>query len=317
MTKTTAQFVGIDVSKQRLDVGFYPAGRHWEEQYDEAGILRLTKQLSEQPVELIVVEATGGLQIPLVASLAAASLPVVVVNPRQVRDFAKALGQLAKTDRIDALVLARFAEAVRPELRPVRDELSQHLAALMARRRQLIEMLVAEKNRLHSALKSLRQPIKTHIAWLQRQLKQIDSDLDSAIRASAHWRTQEDIIRSVPGAGQGLARTLIIDLPELGQLNRRQISALVGLAPYNKDSGNVRGRRAIWGGRAHVRAALYMAALSASRCNPVIRPFYQRLRQQGKPFKVAITACMRKLLVTINTMVKNQTPWQVVATDQA
>ncbi len=317
MTKGTAQFVGIDVSKQHLDVGFYPAGRHWEEQYDEAGILRLTKQLSEQPVELIVVEATGGLQIPLVASLVAASLPVVVVNPRQVRDFAKALGQLAKTDRLDALVLARFAEAVRPELRPVRDELSQHLAALMARRRQLMEMLVAEKNRLHSALKPLRKPIKTHIAWLQRQLKQIDSDLDSAIRASAHWRTQEDIIRSVPGAGQGLARTLIIDLPELGQLNRRQISALVGLAPYNKDSGHSRGRRAIWGGRAHVRAALYMAALSASRCNPVIRPFYQRLRQQGKPFKVAITACMRKLLVTINTMVKNQTPWQAVAADQA
>ena len=310
--KTTSQFVGIDISKQRLDVGVYPDGQHWEEANDEAGMIRITKQLSQLKPQLIVVEATGGLQQPLVASLAAASLPVVVVNPRQVRDFAKALGQLAKTDRIDALVLARFAEAVRPELRQLRDEQAQHLSALLARRRQLMEMLIAEKNRLHSALKALRKPIKTHITWLQRQLEQIDSDLDSAIRASKHWRTQEDIIRSVPGAGQGLARTLIIDLPELGQLNRRQISALVGLAPYNKDSGRVCGKRAIWGGRAAVRSALYMATLTATRCNPVIRDFYQRLRNQGKPFKVAITACMRKLLVTLNTMVKNQTPWQYV-----
>ena len=310
--KTTSQFVGIDISKQRLDVGVYPDGQHWEEANDEAGMIRITKQLSQLKPQLIVVEATGGLQQPLVASLAAASLPVVVVNPRQVRDFAKALGQLAKTDRIDAWVLARFAEAVRPELRQLRDEQAQHLSALLARRRQLMEMLIAEKNRLHSALKPLRKPIKTHITWLQHQLKDIDTDLDEAIRASKHWRTQEDIIRSVPGAGQGLARTLIIDLPELGQLNRRQISALVGLAPYSKDSGRVCGKRAIWGGRAAVRSALYMAALTATRCNPVIRDFYQRLRHQGKPFKVAITACMRKLLVTLNTMVKNQTPWQYV-----
>lgn len=303
-------YVGIDLSKDELDVGLYPTEQTWNEMHDEAGIIRLVERLSQLSPQLIVVEATGGLQVPLVASLAAASLPVVVVNPRQVRDFAKALGQLAKTDRIDALVLARFAEAVRPELRELRSDQAQQLAALLSRRRQLIEMLIAEKNRLSCAVKSVRKHIKTHITWLQRQLKQVDRDLDGAIRASEHWRAQDDIIRSVPGAGQGLSHTLIAHLPELGQLNRHQISALAGLAPYNHDSGNHRGKRAIWGGRAQVRSALYMAALTATRCNPVIRAFYQRLRADGKPFKVAITACMRKLLVIINTMIKNQTSWQ-------
>lgn len=310
MTTHTARFVGIDISKHQLDVGLYPSEQTWNEVHDEAGVIRVIERLSHLSPQLIVVEATGGLQVPLVAALAAASLPVVVVNPRQVRDFAKALGQRAKTDRIDAVVLARFAEAVRPELRDFRSDHAQQLAALLSRRRQLIEMLIAEKNRLSCAVKSVRKHIKTHITWLQRQLKQIDRDLDGAIRASEHWCTQDDIIRSVPGAGQGLSRTLIAHLPELGQLNRRQISALAGLAPYNQDSGNHRGKRAIWGGRAQVRSALYMAALTATRCNPVISAFYLRLRAEGKPFKVAITACMRKLLVIINTMIKNQTTWQ-------
>lgn len=310
MTTTSSIFIGIDVSKHQLDVGTYPAVRTLTEAYDEAGVLRVVEHLSSLTPQLIVVEATGGLQVPLVASLAAASLPVVVVNPRQVRDFAKALGQLAKTDRIDAQVLARFAEAVRPELRELRSDQAQHLAALLSRRRQLIEMLIAEKNRLSCAVKSVRKHITTHITWLQRQLKQVDRDLDGAIRASEHWRAQDDIIRSVPGAGPGLARTLIVHLPELGQLNRQQISALAGLAPFNQDSGHHRGKRAIWGGRAQVRSALYMAALTATRCNPVMRVFYQRLRAEGKPFKVAITACMRKLLVIINTMIRNQTSWQ-------
>lgn len=309
----TENFVGIDISKQQLDLALYPSERGWSEIHDEAGIIRVVEQLTQHNPRLIVVEATGGLQIPLVASLAAASLPVVVVNPRQVRDFAKALGQLAKTDRIDAWILARFAEAVRPELREFRSEHAQQLAALLSRRRQLIDMLTAEKNRLSCAMKSVRKHIKTHITWLERQLKQLDRDLDGAIRASEHWRTQDDIIRSVPGAGHGLSRTLIAHLPELGQLNRRQISALAGLAPYNHDSGNHRGKRAIWGGRAQVRSALYMAALTATRCNPVIRVFYLRLRADGKPFKVAITACMRKLLVIINTMIRNQTTWQSVS----
>ena len=309
--KTHAEtFVGIDLSKDELEIGLYPTEQTWNEIHDEAGIIRLVERLTQLSPQLIVVEATGGLQVPLVASLAAANLPVVVVNPRQVRDFAKALGQLAKTDRIDAAVLARFAEAVRPELRELRSDQAQQLAALLSRRRQLIEMLIAEKNRLSCAVKSVRKHIKTHITWLQRQLKQVDRDLDGAIRASEHWRTQDDIIRSVPGAGQGLSHTLIAHLPELGQLNRRQISALAGLAPYNRDSGQHRGKRTIWGGRAQVRSALYMAALTATRCNPVIRAFYLRLRADGKPFKVAITACMRKLLVIINTMIRNQTPWQ-------
>jgi transposase len=313
MTNTTDTFIGIDLSKHQLDVGQYPSEQTWSEVHDEAGMLRTVKRLSTLSPQLIVVEATGGLQVPLVAALAAASLPVVVVNPRQVRDFARALGQLAKTDRIDALVLARFAEAVRPELRELRSEQAQHLAALLSRRRQLIEMLIAEKNRLTSATKTVRKHIKTHIAWLEHQLKQIDHDLDSAIQASEHWRVQDDIIRSVPGAGPVLARTLIVHLPELGLLNRHQISALAGLAPFNRDSGKHRGRRAIWGGRAQVRSALYMAALTAMRCNPVIRPFYQRLRAEGKPYKVAMTACMRKLLVIINTMIRDQTTWQVTS----
>lgn len=312
MTKKTDNFVGIDLSKQRLDIAVYPSGQSWNEIHDEAGILRVVKQLTQLEPQLIVLEATGGLQIPLVASLAAASLPVVVINPRQVRDFARALGQLAKTDGIDAEVLARFAEAVRPELRALRSEHAQQLAALLSRRRQLIDMLIAEKNRLSCAVKSVRKDIKSHISWLQRQLKQLDRDLDGAIRSSEHWRTKDDIIRSVPGAGQGLSRTLIAHLPELGELNRREISALAGLAPYSRDSGNHRGKRAIWGGRVQVRSALYMAALTATRCNPVIRKFYQRLLVGGKPFKVAITACMRKLLVIINTMIRNNTTWQCV-----
>jgi transposase len=312
MTISTENFIGIDLSKHQLDVALWPSEQSWTEVHDEAGIIRIVDRLTQGSPQLIVVEATGGLQLPLVASLAAASLPVVVVNPRQVRDFAKALGQLAKTDRIDAMVLARFAEAVRPELRDFRSDTAQQLAALLSRRRQLIDMLIAEKNRLACAVKSVRKHIKTHISWLQRQLKQVDRDLDGAIRASEHWRTQDDIIRSVPGAGQGLSRTLIAHLPELGQLNRRQISALAGLAPYSHDSGNHRGKRAIWGGRGQVRSALYMAALTATRCNPVIREFYLRLRADGKPFKVAITACMRKLLVIINTMIRNQTTWQGV-----
>lgn len=305
-------FIGIDVSKTRLDMAVHPSGIRESVPNEPAAIQALVERVRGMQPVVIVLEATGGLERPVVRALAAAELPVVVVNPRQVRDFAKATGKLAKTDQIDADVLARFGEAVRPALRPLPDETMEELRAVIARRRQLVEMITAERNRISTALKAVRKRIEAHIRWLEAELDRVDSELDQSIRQSPIWREQEDLLKSVPGIGPIVSRTLLAELPELGRLNRKQIAALVGVAPLNWDSGTLRGRRAIWGGRATVRAALYMAALVASRHNPVIRDFYRRLRAGGKVPKVALVACMRKLLTILNAMIKHQSRWSPV-----
>ena len=307
--EVSSNFVGIDVSKERLDVAMRPSGERESVTNDKAGIEALVKRLGGIQPTLIVLEATGGVERSVTRALASAELPVVVVNPRQVRDFAKATGQLAKTDAIDAIVLARFAEAVRPVLRPLPDEVTLELRALIARRRQITEMMVAERNRLNRASKSVTKRIDAHIRWLQAELQRADKDLDQSIRQSPIWQENQDLLRSVPSIGPVTSRTLLAELPELGQLNRKQIAALVGIAPLNWDSGTLRGRRAIWGGRASVRAVLYMAALVASRHNTVMRVFYKRLRDAGKAPKVALVACMRKLLTILNSMIKHKTRW--------
>lgn len=303
-------YVGIDVSKASLDVAVRPTDERWRAANDEGGIERISSRLGELQPVLIVLEATGGLEVPLASALACAKQPVAVVNPRQVRDFARATGKLAKTDLLDAQVLAHFAEAVHPEPRPVPDERLQALSALLGRRRQVTEMLVAEKNRLHSARGGVRERIEEHIAWLQKELDSLDQDLNCSIRALPLWREQDDLLRSVPGVGRATSLTLLAELPELGKLDRKQIAALVGVAPLNRDSGILRGRRTIWGGRSQVRSALYMAALVATRHNPVIAAFYQRLCGAGKEKKVALVACMHKLLTILNAVIKHRTPWR-------
>jgi transposase len=307
--EVTPIFVGIDVSKARLDVAIRPTGERESVANDKAGIKDLVKRLAKIQPALIVLEATGGLERPVTHALAGADLPVVVVNPRQVRDFAKATGQLAKTDSIDADVLARFAEAVRPALRPLPDAVTLELRALTARRRQIIEMIGAERNRLATASKAVRKRIDAHIGWLEQELERADKDLDRSIQHSPIWKENEDLLLSVPGIGPVTSHTLLAELPELGELDRKQISALAGLAPFNRDSGSLKGRRSIWGGRAPVRSALYMATLVATRRNSVIRDFYKRLRAKGKVFKVALVACMRKLLTILNSMIKHKTRW--------
>jgi len=301
-------FVGIDVSKAQLDVAQRPAGR-FTVPNTEAGLTQLLAHLAAEPPTLIVLEATGGVELPLTGALAAAGLPVVVVNPRQIRDFAKATGQLAKTDALDAQVLAHFADVVRPEPRPLPDAQTQELAALVTRRRQLIDMLTAEKNRLASARLVVRKQLRAHITWLERALDQADRDLAEVLRQSPIWREKDELLRSVPGIGPVLATTLLANLPELGTLTHKQIAALVGVAPLNRESGTLRGTRTVWGGRAQVRAALYMAAIVAARFNPVIRAFYQRLCAAGKAKKVALVACMRKLLIIVNAMLKHRRSW--------
>jgi transposase len=301
-------YVGIDVSKARLDVAVEPAGEHLEFANEPAGIAALVARMREIDPKLVVLEASGGYEAAVTASLAEV-VPVAVVNPRQVREFAKATGTLAKTDRLDARMLARFGEAIRPEVRPLPDENAQELSALLARRRQLLDMITAESNRLALAPKRLRDSIKAHIKWMRHQLGAVDHDLDQWIRSSPVWREKDDLLRTTPGVGPVLARTLLGDLPELGTLSRRQIAALVGLAPFACDSGKFHGRRMIRGGRSHVRSTLYMATLTAIRHNTVIRTFYERLRHGGKPFKVSITAAMRKLLTILNAMVANRRPW--------
>lgn len=302
--------VGIDVSKATLDVAVRPTGQYWPVPHTDAGVHDLVVQLTRLRPSLVVLEATGGLETHLTGALAGAGLAVVVVNPRQVRDFAKATGKLAKTDAIDAHVLAHFAEAVHPTPRPLPDAQTRAIAALMARRRQLVAMLVAEKNRLRSASAPLRRRIQPHIVWLQRELKDLDKDLSDTLRQSPLWREQDQLLQSVPGVGPVLSLTLLAQLPELGTLNRKQIAALVGVAPLNRDSGTLRGKRTVWGGRATVRAALYMGALVATRWNSTLRIFYQRLCDKGKPKKVALTACMHKLLTILNAILKHRTPWQ-------
>ena len=304
-----ARFVGIDVSKAQLDVAVRPTGKRWTLPYDQTGIEGLIPQIVDLEPALVLLEATGGLELPLVAALAAAALPVVVVNPRQVRDFAKATGTLAKTDTLDAGVLAHFADAVRPEVRTLKDAETQVLNSLTARRHQVMTMLVSEKNRLGTAIGAVSPRIEAHIACLEQELSDLDKGLRQTLRRSPVWREKDDLLRTVPGVGEQISLTLLANLPGLGTLNRRQIAALVGVAPYNRDSGTLRGKRAVWGGRSRVRAVLYMGALVASRHNPAIRDFYQRLLAVGKPKKVALVASMRKLLVILNGMLKHGSPW--------
>ena len=303
-------YVGIDVAKAQVDVAVRPTGQRWVVSYDESGVGELVAQLEDLDPALVLLEASGGLELPLVAALAAAALPVVVVNPRQVRDFARATGTLAKTDALDAAVLAHFADVIRPSVRPLRDAEAQVLNSLTARRHQVMTMLVSEKNRLGTATIAVRPRIEAHIAWLEQELDDLDEGLRQTLRQSPVWREKDDLLRTVPGVGEQLSLTLLAHLPELGTLDRREIAALVGVAPFNRDSGTLRGKRTVWGGRARVRAALYMGALVASRFNPFIRDFYQRLLAHGKPKKVALVACMRKLLVILNSMLKHRSPWR-------
>ena len=287
-----------------------PSGQAQRFDNDSHGIAQLVRHLAGLQPKGIVVEATGSLELPLATQLALAGLTVAIVNPRQVRDFAKALGRLAKTDAIDALVLAHFAQAVRPPARPLPDPQTRELRAIADRRRQLVEMLTTEGNRRRTAPEVIRPQLDEHIRWLKAKIDDIDKDLQDLISSSPIWREREQLLRSVPGIGPTLTANLLARLPELGYLNRGQIASLVGVAPLNRDSGTFRGQRKIWGGRSDVRSGLYMAALVASRFNPVIRDFYQRLCNTGKPKKVALAACMRKLLIILNSLLKSGQPWQ-------
>ncbi len=308
-----SNYVGIDVAKAWVDVAVQPTGRAGRVNYEDDAVAALVAQLQKMEPAAVILESIGGLETSLVAALATAALPVAVVNPRQVRDFAKSTGQLAKTDRLYAQILAHFGEEVRPPIRPLRDADTQALAALVARRRQVLTMLTAEKNRLSRAVAEVHPYIRDHIAWLEQERNNLDVDPSAHIRQSPVWREKDDLLRSVPGVGWQVSVTLLANLPELGTLSRNQIAALVGLAPFSRDSGTHRGRRTVWGGRAAVRATLYMGALVATRCNPIIREFYQRLLAAGKPKKLALTACMRKLLTILNSMVKNDEHWDPTA----
>lgn len=303
-------FVGIDVSKHQLDVAVRPSGERWSTPNAPETFEAFIQRVKALSPTLIVLEATGGLEATVVAELTQAGLAVAVVNPKRVREFARASGQFAKTDQLDAHVLAHFAEAIRPPVRPLPTADSDRLAALVTRRRQVIDMLTAERNRQHTAPGAMRERIARHIAWLAEELQTLDDELRQFIDQHPTWHATDDLLQSAPGVGPVTAMTLVADLPELGHLDRQAIAALVGVAPMNRDSGPKRGKRRTQGGRAQVRSVLYMAALSASRCNPVIRAFYANLIQRGKEHKVALTACMRKLLVILNTMVKNQEPWR-------
>jgi transposase len=307
-------FIGIDVSKDKLDVAVRPTETGRTFSNDEDGISFLVDFVKSLSPSLIVLEASGGLETVAVGALAIESLPVVVINPRQMRYFAKATGRLAKTDAIDARIIARFAEVLQPEVRPLKDEEAQRLTAFNTRRRQIVEMITAEKNRLTSAPIWTRKDIKTHITWLEKCLKKTDNDLSNFLKKSPVWKEKNDILRSAPGVGPVTATTLLSNLPELGELSRKKIAALVGVAPLNRDSGLFRGKRTTWGGRQSIRSVLYMSAVSAIRCNPIIKNFYRRLCEAGKPPKVAITACMRKLLIILNTMIKNRALWSAEPT---
>jgi transposase len=309
--KRSKSFIGIDVSKAQLEVAAHESDYKFRCPNKISSFGPLIAELIELRPALIVLEATGGLEIPVVNALHAAGLPVAVVNPRQVRDFAKALGQLAKTDRLDARVLAHFAAAIKPPLRPIKSKDEQELDALMGRRGQLVEMLTDEKNRRGSATSdTVRNKIKEHIDWLEDCIAEIDQQLKALLQTSDCWQAKDRLLQSVPGIGPVTSFAMIADLPELGKLDRQKISKLVGVAPLNRDSGQQRGSRHIYGGRGQLRRVLYMAALTAARHNPVIKEFYQRLRANQKPFKVAVTACMRKLLSIINVMVRDSTPWK-------
>ena len=302
-------YIGIDVSKATLGIASLPDGESWAVTNDEHGLAELAPRLVALAPVLIVMEATGGFEMLTAITLAKAGLPIAVVNPRQVRDFAKAMGQLAKTDALDAAMLADFAQRVRPTPRPLPDDAAQLLDSLLTRRRQIVEMLTAEKNRLGFARGPVKRDISQHIRWLEKRLTDVDGDLQDAVASSPLYQAKSDLLRSVPGVGPVTALTLLATLPELGHLSRHQIAALVGVAPMNRDSGTMRGKRMVWGGRAPVRAVLYMAALVGLKHNPVLRVFYERLRAAGKPFKVAATACMRKLLTILNAMLHQNRRW--------
>ena len=304
------KFVGIDVSKSTLDVCIEPAVQTLHVAYDEAGIGQIAEHLKEVSPALIVIEATGGLEVRVATELAGLGLPVAVINPRQARDFAKATGRLAKTDHVDAAVLAAFAKAIRPQARPLKDADTRALDDMLSRRRQLIDMRVQETLRLGTAAsKKLQKSLNQHIAWLDKRIAEVDKDLTKRLRESDVWRAKDDLLRGIPGVGAVTTLTMLAKCPELGTLNRREIAALAGVAPLANDSGKHRGKRFVWGGRADVRAVLYMATVSAIRCNDAIKAFADRLKKAGKPPKVVIVACMRKLLTIMNTMLKNNTPW--------
>jgi len=304
-------FVGIDVAKDRLDVHLRPSGETFAVARDGEGLAQLVDRLQTLAPQLVVMEATGGYETIVASAVVAARLPLAVVNPRQIRDFARATGKLAKTDRIDAAAIAHFAEAVRPPVRPIADAQARALGELVARRRQVIEMMVAERNRRRRVTQSrVRRAIDRHLELLQTELSELEHDIDGAIRKSPAWQADADLLASVPGVGKATLRTLIAELPELGRLDRRKIAALVGVAPINRDSGTMRGRRTIAGGRPTVRSALFMAALVASRANPIIASYYVKLRAAGKTGKQALTACMRKLIVILNAILRDRKPWQ-------
>lgn len=308
--KLVESFVGIDVSKNTLDLRIEPAGEAMHVAYDDQGIAQVCRRLVEALPTLIVMEATGGLETRLAGELAAKGLRVAVINPRQARDFAKATGQLAKTDRVDAAILCAFARAIRPAVRPLKSADARELDDLVNRRHQLVEIRVQETLRLATASsKAFQKSLKTHIAWLDKRITKLDHDLKDRLQTSDAWKVKDDLLRGIPGVGDVTSMTMLAKCPELGQLNRREIAKLVGVAPLADDSGKHRGKRFIWGGRADVRAVLYMATVAAMRCNPAIKPFAQRLKMSGKPAKVVIAACMRKLLTIMNAMIKTNSPW--------
>ncbi len=316
-----AVYVGVDVAKSALDVAVTDSGETWQFVNDDEGISQAVHYIASVKPAGIILEATGNLEMPLAAALQASRLPVAVINPRQVRDFARATGVLAKTDRIDARILALFGMQIKPEVRLLPDQKAREMSSLLARRRQLIEMLTAENNRLLQADISIRPGIEIHIKWLKEAISAINDDLDQQIQSSSSWLEKDNLLKSVPGVGKVVSTTLLIELPELGTLNRRKIAALVGVAPLNRDSGTLRGKRTVWGGRAKLRAVLYMAALVGVRRNPVMATFYERLLKAGKVKKVALVACMRKLLTILNAMMRTMTVWnpepikQYVATE--
>lgn len=313
MTDTAEIFVGIDVSKAQLDVAVHHPPSSWQTDNSDAGIAELVKRLHTLNPTLVALEATGGFELRLVAELAAGKLAVVVTNPRRVRNFARSTGKLAKTDKLDAKMLAHFAAALRPEPRSLPSDQEEQLTALLTRRRQIVDMLTVEKNRLHTVRPTMRSDIEEHITWLTQKLDALDAEIDQFIQGSALWQEKATLLKSVPGVGRITVSTLLAMLPELGKLNRQEIAALVGVAPVNKDSGRKHGKRRIFGGRATVRSVLYMAALSATRWNSKIKKFYEHLLKHGKEKKVALTACMRKLLVILNAMLRTKQSWQAEA----
>jgi len=313
MEKAEEIFVGIDVSKAWLDIAVHEQKEAFRAGNDDAGIASLVKRLKKLKPTLIVLEPTGGFEMLVVVELTHAGLPAVVVNAKRIRDFARATGQLAKTDKLDARVLAHFAAAVRPPLRNLRSEEEEQLTALLTRRRQVLDMLTVEKNRLVTVRAKMRSDIEAHIQWLSGSLKELDREIEDFVESTPVWKEKDALLQSVPGVGPVTSATMLGMLPELGQLNRQEIAALVGVAPVNKDSGKKQGRRRVYGGRADVRSVLYMAALAAKKFNPVIRKFYERLVKQGKEKKVALTACMRKLLVILNAMMRTNQPWRTQA----